>query len=287
MEKTVTLIAFIDGSAHALTLCEYAALLAKRSGATIKLYHVLETPVEPDKSDLSGAINLGARTKLMDALVSAGEKKSKVALSKGREILEKSKEKLEQFGCPSVELRLRTGDIADSLKSKEAGGDIILIGKRGERTSEKKNRIGDNFERIVRASTKPIFVGNSVFTIINHVLVAYDGSLPSRRVLEYLLGNSVFGKLKVSILGVSKASKDWLEQDQKPYILQINKNNCPIDFIGANGDPKEQIINHVKNTKCDMLAIGAYGHSKFRNLFIGSTTTTLIHASPVPVLLSK
>ena len=287
MENKITIIAFIDGSAHTLTLCEYAALLAKRSGATVKLYHVLEGPIEPDKNDWSGAINLGARTKLMDALVNAGEKKSKAALHRGRKILEKSKENLEQFGCYGVELRLRTGDIADSLKTKEAGGEIILIGKRGEKTSEKKNKIGDNFERIVRASSKPIFVGNSSFAEINHVLVAYDGSIPARRILEYLLGNSVFGKLTVSILGVSKGSNDWLERDQKPSIMKLNKNNFKINFIGATGDPKAQIIRHVKSTKCDILAIGAYGHSKLRNIFIGSTTTALIHASPVPVLLSK
>ena len=287
MEKKFTLIAFIDGSSHTLTLCEYAALLAKSSDAMIKLYHVLETSIEPDETDWSGAINLGARTKLMDVLVSAGEKKSKAALLEGRKILEKSKGKLEELGCSNVELRLRTGDIADSLKNKEAGGDVILIGKRGEKTSEKKNKIGDNFERIVRASTKPIFVANSNFSAIKHVLVAYDGSIPSRRVLEYLLGNSVFGKLTFSILVVSKESKDWLEREQKPSIMKLNKNNSVINFIGATGDPKEQIIRHVKNTKCEMLAIGAYGHSKFRNIFIGSTTTALIHASPVPVFLSK
>ena len=285
--KKNTLIAFIDGSAHMPILCEYAAKLAHRSDASIKLYHVLENHSGTDKSDLSGAINLGARTKLMDELVSEGAKKSKVALSQGRDLIESAKKRLADLGCLNVELRLRTGDIAQTLKNKESGGDLILIGKRGENTSKEKHKIGDNFERIVRTSSKPIFVSNSTFTDINHVLVAFDGSLPSIRVLEYLLGGPIFGKLKISVLGVSKVKEDPLGPEQKSLVMNLNKNQNLISFINVSGDPKQQIMKHINDQKADMLAIGAYGHSKLRNLLIGSTTSALIHSSPVPVLLSK
>ena len=113
-----TLIAFIDGSAHMPIICEYAAQLADRSDASIKLYHVLENYSGTDKNDLSGAINLGARTKLMDELVSEGAKKSKVALLHGRNLIESAKKRLADLGCTDVELRLRTGDIAQTLKNK-------------------------------------------------------------------------------------------------------------------------------------------------------------------------
>ena len=282
-----TLIAFIDGSAHMPILCEYAAQFAFWSDASIKLYHVIENQAGADKNDLSGAINLGARTKLMDELVSEGAKKSKAALLQGRNLIESAKKRLSDLGCSNVELRLRTGDIAQTLKNKESEGDLVLIGKRGENTSIEKQRIGDNFERIVRTSSKPIFVSNSTFRDINHVLVAFDGSLPSIRILEYLLGGPIFRKLKISVLGVSKLKEDPFGPEQKSLVMNLNKNQNLISFINASGDPKDQIMKHIHEQKSDMLAIGAYGHSKLRNLFIGSTTSTLIHSSPVPVLLSK
>jgi len=285
--KHINLIAFIDGSAHTPVLCEYAAQLAIKSNASIKLYHVLESHTVTDKNDLSGAINLGARTKLMDELVREGEKKSKAALLQGRKVIEDAKKRLEELGCINVELRLRTGEIEVSLRNKESGGDLILIGKRGKKNSETKSRLGYNFERIVRASTKPVFVSNSICKEINHVLVAYDGSLPSIRILEYLLGQSAFGVLEVSILVVSKAAEDRLGQEQRSFIMSLNQRNQSINFIDATGDPKDQIIKRLRHQRYDMLAIGAYGHSKLRQLFIGSTTSALIHASPVPVLLSK
>ena len=106
----------------ALLICQYYASMLHiwrtESDASIKLYHVLENHSGADKSDLSGAINLGARTKLMDELVSEGAKKSKVALLQGRNLIESAKKRLADLGCLNVELRLRTGDIAQTLKNK-------------------------------------------------------------------------------------------------------------------------------------------------------------------------
>jgi nucleotide-binding universal stress UspA family protein len=33
--------------------------------------------------------------------------------------------------------------------------------------------------------------------------------------------------------------------------------------------------------------MGAYGHSRIRQLIVGSTTTTLLRTSPVPVLVLR
>ncbi|MDW5308232.1 universal stress protein, partial [Acinetobacter baumannii] len=37
----------------------------------------------------------------------------------------------------------------------------------------------------------------------------------------------------------------------------------------------------------DMMVVGAYGHSKIRQFFIGSTTTKLLSSSTKPVLLLR
>jgi nucleotide-binding universal stress UspA family protein len=36
-----------------------------------------------------------------------------------------------------------------------------------------------------------------------------------------------------------------------------------------------------------LLAMGAYGHSRIRQLIVGSTTTTLLRTSAVPVLILR
>ena len=70
-----------------------------------------------------------------------------------------------------------------------------------------------------------------------------------------------------------------LNSQAKPEREDRDKNRMP--------PAPDQIIERLRHQRYDMLAIGAYGHSKLRQFFIGSTTSALIHASPVPVLLSK
>jgi nucleotide-binding universal stress UspA family protein len=43
----------------------------------------------------------------------------------------------------------------------------------------------------------------------------------------------------------------------------------------------------VDEAHCDLLVMGAYGHSCIRSLIIGSTTTAMIRACKVPVVLVR
>ena len=53
------------------------------------------------------------------------------------------------------------------------------------------------------------------------------------------------------------------------------------------GHPDEAIVSVVERTDADLLVMGAYGHSRIRNLIIGSTTTALLRACTVPVLVVR
>lgn len=53
------------------------------------------------------------------------------------------------------------------------------------------------------------------------------------------------------------------------------------------GEPEVEILNHVRNEATDLLVMGAYGHSRIRQLIVGSTTTSLLRTSPVPVLVLR
>jgi len=47
------------------------------------------------------------------------------------------------------------------------------------------------------------------------------------------------------------------------------------------------IADTVESEQFDLLVMGAYGHSRIRNLIIGSTTTQMIGACKVPVMLFR
>ena len=53
------------------------------------------------------------------------------------------------------------------------------------------------------------------------------------------------------------------------------------------GQPEKALADLVDTQGYDMLVMGAYGHSRIRSLVIGSTTTAMIRACKVPVVLMR
>ena len=53
------------------------------------------------------------------------------------------------------------------------------------------------------------------------------------------------------------------------------------------GQPETALAKLVEEAQFDMLVMGAYGHSRIRSLIIGSTTTAMIRACKVPVVLMR
>src|SRR5690606_32856713 len=55
----------------------------------------------------------------------------------------------------------------------------------------------------------------------------------------------------------------------------------------AAGEAESVLRDYLATNKLSLLVMGAYGHSRIRELIVGSTTTTLLRTSPVPVLIMR
>jgi nucleotide-binding universal stress UspA family protein len=53
------------------------------------------------------------------------------------------------------------------------------------------------------------------------------------------------------------------------------------------GEPEQVLPALVNSQAASLLVMGAYGHSRVRQLIVGSTTTTLLRLSEVPVLILR
>ena len=60
-----------------------------------------------------------------------------------------------------------------------------------------------------------------------------------------------------------------------------------VDAEILQGHADEVIAAAVESRGADLLVMGAYGHSRIRNLIIGSTTTQMIQACKIPVMLFR
>jgi nucleotide-binding universal stress UspA family protein len=283
---TDTLIALVDGSAYAESVCHHSAWIARRTGSTVKLYHVMGRREATEKQDLSGAIRLGARTRLLEQLSEMDAERAKLAHEHGRAILEDAKAIVAAGGDIEVETRLRQGDLIETITEKEDQADMIVVGKRGEAAGHASEHLGSNLERIVRASHKPVFIANRAFKPIEKVLVAFDGGASAMKAVEYVADCKLFAGLAVSLVFAGGETPDVRAALDKASARLTAAGYTP-EVILRPGEPDKVLAQITTLEDYDLLVMGAYGHSRVRHLIIGSTTTALIRSCPVPVLIMR
>ncbi|MCG6121629.1 MAG: universal stress protein [Microvirga sp.] len=282
---TEKLVALVDGSIYSKSVCENAAWIASRTGAPVELLHVLgrrDTPA----SDLSGSIALGARSALLSELSAHDEERARLAMMRGRAILEDAEAHLRAAGVAQVTARLRTGDLIGAVAEAEPGSRGLVIGKRGEAADFAKLHLGSNLERIARSATKPVFVAARAFRPIEKVLIAYDGGPSAMKAVDHLARAPLFAGLDVRLLSVGADTPEVRRRmTDAQATLRAGGHAAPIEI--APGQPETTIAGIIERDGIDLLVMGAYGHSRIRSLIIGSTTTEMMRSCKVPIVLFR
>ena len=283
---TDKIIALVDGSIYSTSVCDHAAWIAGRTGAPVELIHVLGRREAPAKPDLSGAIQLGARSALLTELAELDAQRAKLVSHRGRAILEDARAIVDKAGVTEITTRLRHGDIVESIADIEADARVIVIGKRGEAADFAKGHLGSNLERIVRAAHKPVFVAARAFRPIERVLVAYDGGSSSMKAVDHIARSPVFAGLAVHVVTVG-AETDAARHGLADASALLKAAGIAATTSAFAGQPETELSKMVDSDGFDMLVMGAYGHSRIRSLVIGSTTTEMVRSCKVPVLLMR
>ncbi len=282
MEK---LIAFVDGSVYSQSVCDHAAWVAGRTGVAVEVHHVLgRREGGPDRANLSGNITLGARTALLEELTDLDAQRAKLSQKIGRAILDDAQARLD--GVKDVSVRLRSGDIIDTVAEAEADAGLIVIGKRGDAADFAKLHLGSNLERVVRTSSKPVLVAARAFKPINKFMIAFDGGTSCMKAVDHVARSPLFAGLACRLLMVGAASAANLKAlDDARAMLEAGSYTVEADIVL--GQPEAVISEAVEREGIDLLVMGAYGHSRIRNLIIGSTTTEMVRSCKIPVILYR
>ena len=283
----IKLIAFLDGSKYSRSVCEYAAWIAVKVAGSVDLIHVLGRRDESDAPvDLSGSIGLGARTALLEELAELDGQVARLTHKRGRAILDDAREILLNSGVSQVNTMLRNDGIVETVQEFEKDADLIVIGKRGEGTESDEVHLGSNFERVVRASHKPIMVASSNFRPVKRALIAFDGGASAMKAVSYLAGNQSFNDIECHLLSVTEPSGKAKKQLENAAVLLRDAGYTVGTTIKA-GQAEAVICEKIRTENFDLLLMGAYGHSHIRNLIMGSTTTAMIRSCKIPVLLFR
>lgn len=279
------LLVLIDGSIYAQSVLAHAAWIASRRETKIDVLHVLgRSEISSAPKNLGGSLTPGARTSLLQELSSLDEDRAKLGQKRGRLLLDDAKMQLEALGVSDANFSLRLGEIVETVNDTDA--DMILMGKRGEAADFESLHLGSNLERVVRATTKYVFVASRAFKDIKRVLIAYDGGPSSKKAVEHISRSPTFAGLELRLLSVSSdvgGAQNYL--DQAAAVLAKAGLTATTEI--RQGQPEAVIGEIIDQGEADFLVMGAYGHSRIRNLIIGSTTSEMLRSCKVPVALYR
>ncbi len=281
------LLAVIDGSAYSASVCEHAAWIANRAGSEVDVVHILgRRNASGESANLSGSIGLGARSSLLSELAELDAQKAKLAQQRGRAILEDAESLLKSRGVANTHSRLRHGEIVETVLELETDADLLVLGKRGEGANFDSGHLGSNLERVVRSSPKPVFVASRSFSPITRVLIAFDGGKSSLKAIEFFSQRKHYSDLICHVMMVGTDTAEHRRQVEGAVATLKNGGFEATGDILA-GQPETVITDQVDNHDFNLVIMGAYGHSRIRNMIIGSTTTEMIRSCKVPVLLFR
>lgn len=279
------ILALIDGSSYTHSVCDHSAWLWKQYGGDLELLHVLSaTRMAGISSDLTGAIGLGARSSLLEDLTKQDAANARLAKERGRAILDAAQLRLEEQGVEEISLALRHGELTETLLKRAA--DVLVMGKRGERATSQKQPLGSNLERVIRSLDRPVLVASRAFAPIHHLLLAYDDGVSSKKAVDHLAMRPLADRPKISLLTVTEHGADAAGATAKAA-QRLAEAGYETDTVFRKGAPDRVISEVASELAANMLIMGAFGHTRIRNMIIGSTTTTVMKACRIPLLLFR
>lgn len=280
-----TIIACVDLSQYATSVCDHAAWVAQRVGGAVELLHVIQrTDSMTARHDLSGALGLGAKSNLMEELVSIEEAEARLAREQGRALLATSEQRLRDAGVEEVTLLHRHGGIVETIIEREADADLVVIGKRGASADFAKGHLGSKVERVVRQSVKPVLVASRAFRDIERALIAFDGGQSARKAVGFAATSPLFEGVAVHVVLVGQESDK--NRSSIGWAREVLGDRCARAEI-AGGDVDGVLQAEAERIEANIVVMGAYGHSPLRSMIVGSTTTAMMSRLTLPVLLFR
>lgn len=275
------IVACVDGANYTGAVCDYAAWAALRLTTPLEFVHVLEKTYS-ERLDASGSIGLGAQEALLSELVALDQQRNTLAREHGRQILEGAQKRASAAGVEHVAVHQRHGELIETLTELEPETRLYVLGQHDHESKPKRFLLDHNLESAARALHRPILVANATFSPPTRVMIAFDASTTGRKMIDMVADSPLLRELDcvVASVGEDAASLRWAED-------RLGQAGFKVSATQLSGEPADALLEFAGQNQVDMLVMGAYGHSRIRQLVVGSTTTAILRRAMIPVFVLR
>lgn len=274
----------LDGSHNSRNAAEYAFWLSSNLDSQLTGQHVIDPRLVDLFISPEFAEELG-----FSCSVDTSEKVFSALKKVGRVILDLFVREANERGL-EVSTCLDEGYIVECILARLKEHDLLVMGHKSREDSEMPLNIvlGSVAERLSVNSRKSVLIASRPLKEIEQILVAYDGSEPSRGALlmaENLAKNTNCKLKAITVVaqGADLNSAKIIAQDGEKFLREFWSENV---FFQKEGMVAESLLEQAKTSK-SLLVIGAYGYNNKEQNVLGSTTTEVMRKASVSTLVFK
>lgn len=277
-----SILACTDGSPHGDAACDYALHLGGRLKAQVTGLHVLDSRVMegPLMADISGWLGASPYADQLGQF-------RQIIENKGQAIGETFAKKAETAGLAAA-FSIKMGHPSRVILEEEVHAELVIVGQRGEHAEHAGDSAGSVAERVVRRSTKPCLLTPGTFAPTHKILVGYDGSSLSSKALHEAIELAQAGGMSLFVLSVAEHHDIDVAQEYAQAAMRlVRAHECAAAPMVARGPAGMVLMEKAEEVGADLIVVGAFGHTRIRELVLGGTASLLMARSQKPVLFVR
>jgi len=266
-----------DFSECAYYAAEVAVQIAKQTGATIHLLHIVDIPLTSYDTGMNTYENIPETMFLMDYAKKSMEKLKNESLFVGIDLR------------TIVEFDLTYSRITTEAKNKDI--ELIVMGSHGA-SGFQELIIGSNAEKVVRFSECPVLTIKKQYTNFNvqNIVLASDFKGDTTSFFNSFSAFMQLFDAHIHLLKVNTAlnfettpvSRKLMES----FLIHHDIKNSSIHIYNDESE-EDGILNFSEEVDADLIVIGTHGRTGIAHLVNGSLTENVVNHAVRPILSFK
>jgi nucleotide-binding universal stress UspA family protein len=282
-----TILACIDGSKLSEAVCDYAAWIAQRVDAPLKLLHTIDHHHEKaETADLSGNFGIDGRDHLLEEMTDHEQQSGKLRIQQGKELLKTAKLRVIQDGITNPISCLQHGGLIESLIELEVDIRGLVIGVRGKVHENQSDKIGAKLESLIRSLHRPVLVVNGEFNTPQNIMIAYDGSEAAEKAVDMVASSPLYKGLTCHLVCAGKKATADILLEKAAQKLSSGGDK-EIITARLKGKAEHELCEYQDSHNIDMTIMGAFSHTRIHDLLLGSFTVKMLVNTKRPLLLLR
>lgn len=199
----------------------------------------------------------------------------------------------QKAGVASFEKRIVNDEAGTGLCLQARYSDLVVVGQSDPDESQPALRSGFP-EFVVMNCGRPVLIvpyAGEFTHVGKRILVAWDGSMEATRAVTAAIPFLCRAELVQVVVFDSKARPNAHgEQPGADIALYLSRHGIRVEVSQQSTaddiDIGNALLSYATDFDADLIVMGGYGHSRFREVLLGGVTKTVLQSMTVPVLMA-